>query len=106
VENPQRFGVVEIKNKKIISIEEKPQKPKSNYIVTGIYMYDEEVFDIIRNLKPSWRQELEITDVNNTYLKKGLLQYDILDGYWTDCGTFESLLKANNLVANNYYKKR
>lgn len=106
VENPERFGVVEIKNKKIISIEEKPKRPKSNYIVTGIYMYDEEVFDIIKTLKPSWRQELEITDVNNTYLKRGLLQYDILDGYWTDCGTFESLLRANNLVANNYYRKK
>jgi len=106
VKNPQRFGVVQLRNKKIISIEEKPKKPKSNYIVTGIYMYDDEVFDIIKTLKPSWRNELEITDVNNAYLRKGLLYYDILDGYWTDCGTFESLLKANNLVANNYYKKR
>jgi glucose-1-phosphate thymidylyltransferase len=105
VKNPQRFGVVQLKNKRIISIEEKPKKPKSNYIVTGIYMYDNEVFDIIKTLKPSWRNELEITDVNNAYLKRGLLYYDILDGYWTDCGTFESLLKANNLVANNYYKK-
>lgn len=106
VDNPQRFGVVELKNKKIISIEEKPSCPKSNYVVTGVYMYDEEVFDIIKTLKPSWRGELEITDVNNAYLKKGCLEYDILDGYWKDCGTFESLLKANNLVAHNYYRKR
>jgi glucose-1-phosphate thymidylyltransferase len=105
VKNPQRFGVVQLKNKKIISIEEKPKKPKSNYVVTGIYMYDSDVFEIIKTLKPSWRNELEITDVNNAYLRKGLLYYDILEGYWTDCGTFESLLKANNLVANNYKKK-
>ncbi|MCM8783088.1 MAG: sugar phosphate nucleotidyltransferase, partial [Candidatus Omnitrophica bacterium] len=105
VNNPTRFGVVELKNKKIISIEEKPKRPKSNYIVTGIYMYDEMVFEIINGLKPSERGELEITDVNNAYLQEGLLQYDILDGYWRDCGTFDSLLKANNLVANNFYKR-
>ena len=99
VPDPQRFGVVELKDKKIVSIEEKPKKPKSNYIVTGIYMFDNKVFDIIRTLKPSRRGELEITDVNNAYLKKGQLKYDILDGYWTDCGTHESLLRANILVA-------
>lgn len=99
VTDPKRFGVAQIKGRKIISIEEKPKRPKSNYIVSGIYMYGCEVFDFIRKLKPSGRGELEITDVNNIYLKKMLLEYDILDGFWTDCGTFESLLRANNLIA-------
>ncbi len=99
VPDPQRFGVVELKGDKIISIEEKPKKPKSNYIVTGIYMYDSQVFDIIKILKPSGRGELEITDVNNAYIKKSQLTCDILEGWWTDAGTFNSLLKANNLVA-------
>ena len=99
VEDPERFGVAELKNGKVISIEEKPKKPKSNYAVTGIYMYDENVFDIIKTLKPSRRGELEITDVNNAYLKRDELSYGILDGWWTDSGTFDSLLRANNLVA-------
>ncbi len=109
VEDPQRFGVAEFsvgggsakggKGKKIISIEEKPKKPKSDYAVTGIYMYDSQVFEIIKTLKPSGRGELEITDVNNAYLKRGELEYSMLDGWWTDSGTFESLLKANILVA-------
>jgi glucose-1-phosphate thymidylyltransferase len=99
VPDPERFGVVQFKDDKITDIQEKPKKPKSNFIVTGIYMYDSQVFDIIKTLKPSWRNELEITDVNNTYLKRGQLRYDILDGFWTDCGTFESLLRANNLIA-------
>ncbi len=99
VDEEARFGVVELKNKKIVSIVEKPKKPKSNFIVTGIYMYDSQVFDIVKTLKPSERGELEITDVNNTYLKKGQLEYDILDGWWTDCGTFQSLFNANSLVA-------
>ena len=103
--DPERFGVVELKGEKIISIEEKPKRPKSKYIVTGIYMYDKQVFDIIRTLKPSWRNELEITDVNNAYLKKGQLDYDILGGHWTDCGTFDSLWRATNLVANKYKRK-
>lgn len=103
-EDPERFGVVEFKGDKIISIEEKPKKPKSDYIVTGIYMYDSQVFDIIKDLKPSKRGELEITDVNNAYLKKGELTYSMLDGWWTDAGTFESLLKANNLVAEKAKK--
>lgn len=106
VEDPCRFGVAEIRNKKIISIEEKPKKPKSNYIVTGMYMYDPSVFDIARTLKPSRRGELEITDVNNAYLSRGELEYDILDGWWTDSGTFDSLLKANNLVAKKEMKAR
>ncbi len=99
VEDPQRFGVVEFKGEKIISIEEKPKKPKSPYAVTGIYMYDSKVFEIIKTLKPSGRGELEITDVNNAYLKRGELAYSMLDGWWTDSGTFESLLRANVLVA-------
>lgn len=99
VEDPQRFGVAEVKGDKIISIEEKPAKPKSDYIVTGMYMYDNRVFDIIKTLKPSQRGELEITDVNNDYLKRGELTFDTLDGWWTDSGTFDSLLWANNLAA-------
>jgi glucose-1-phosphate thymidylyltransferase len=99
VEDPGRFGVAELKGKKIAGIEEKPKKPKSDFGVTGIYIYDSQVFDIIRTLKPSRRGELEITDVNNAYIKKGELTYDILNGWWTDAGTFESLLRAGNLVA-------
>ena len=81
-----------------IGIEEKPEEPKSNYAITGIYFYDASVFDIIRTLKPSARKELEITDVNNNYVEKGQLAYDILEGWWTDAGTFESLVRANELV--------
>jgi glucose-1-phosphate thymidylyltransferase len=99
VVDPQRFGVVSMEKGKITSIAEKPKKPKSNYIVTGIYMYDTEVFDFIKKLKPSKRGELEITDINNMYLKKNLLKYNILKGFWTDCGAFNSLLRANTLVA-------
>ncbi|MCX5666732.1 MAG: sugar phosphate nucleotidyltransferase [Candidatus Omnitrophica bacterium] len=99
VEDPERFGVAELKGDKIISIEEKPKKPKSDYAVTGIYMYDSGVFEIIKRLKPSGRNELEITDVNNAYLDRGELEYSMLDGWWTDSGTFESLLNANMLVA-------
>lgn len=98
VPNPHRFGVAEISDGKVISIEEKPKKPKSDYITTGIYFYDTAVFDIIRTLKPSGRGELEISDVNNGYIAKGRLRYDILDGWWTDAGTFESLKLANELV--------
>ena len=105
VHDPERFGVAEIKNNQIISIEEKPQNPKSNFAVTGIYMYDSHVFEIIHGLKPSQRNELEITDVNNFYIQKGQLTYDILDGWWSDAGTFESLYKANCLVAEKNHKK-
>ncbi|MGB9681655.1 MAG: sugar phosphate nucleotidyltransferase [bacterium] len=97
VPDPQRFGVPEIRDGKVIAIEEKPKEPKSNFAVTGIYMYDSEVFDIIKKLKPSERGELEITDVNNTYLRKGSLTYDTLKGWWTDAGTPESLFRANEL---------
>ena len=99
VQTPQRFGVAQVSDGKIIGIEEKPEKPKSDYAITGIYFYDASVFDIIRALKPSARGELEITDVNNAYIAKSRLAYDILEGWWTDAGTFESLDKANELVA-------
>jgi len=98
VDDPHRFGIAEIEGEKILGIEEKPKNPKSNYAVIGIYMYDSMVFDIIRPLKPSERGELEITDVNNAYIAKGTLSYDILDGWWTDAGTFESLHRASRLV--------
>ncbi len=106
VENPERFGVAEIKDGKIVRIIEKPKNPPSNFVVTGIYMYDNQVFDIIRTLKPSERGELEITDVNNRYLEMGQLTYGILDGWWTDAGTFDSLLRANILVAEMEKRKR
>jgi len=106
VENPERFGVAEIKDGKIVRIIEKPKIPPSNLAVTGIYMYDSQVFDIIRTLKPSERGELEITDVNNKYLEMGQLTYGILDGWWTDAGTFDSLLKANILVAEMEKRKK
>ncbi|MBI2094680.1 MAG: NTP transferase domain-containing protein [Candidatus Omnitrophica bacterium] len=99
VNDAHRFGVADVRGKRILSIEEKPLKPKSNWAVTGIYLYDSAVFDIIQTLKPSSRGELEITDVNNAYARKGQLEFDTLDGWWTDSGTFDSLLKANQLVA-------
>ncbi len=105
VDDPWRFGVVQIKKEKIISIKEKPKSPKSDYIVTGVYMYDQCVFDIIKTLKPSKRGELEITDVNNAYIKRGELHYDVLKGYWTDSGTFDSLLRASTLVARRQKQK-
>jgi len=98
VNDPERFGVAEIKGDKIISIVEKPKEPKSNLAVIGVYMYTSEVFSIIKTLKPSWRNELEITDVNNTYLKRGTLTWDMIKGYWSDAGTFESLIRATELV--------
>ena len=100
VEDPERFGVAEVREEKIVSIEEKPKNPKSNFAVIGIYMYDNTVFDVIRTLEPSGRGELEITDVNNFYMKKNNLAYEVLDGWWTDAGTFESLFEATNLVRN------
>src|SRR5271154_318432 len=99
VADAQRFGVAEIRGEKVVGIEEKPKNPKSNYAVIGIYLYDKTVFEKIRRLKPSGRGELEITDVNNFYIEEGKLSYEILDGWWTDAGTFESLLHANTLVA-------
>jgi len=99
VPDAHRFGVPEVRDGRIVRIEEKPKHPPSNYAVIGIYMYDPEVFRIIKTLKPSGRGEMEITDVNNEYLRRGSLTYDILDGWWTDAGTFESLLRASRLVA-------
>jgi glucose-1-phosphate thymidylyltransferase len=103
VPNAQRFGVAEVDEdkRKVIGIEEKPKNPKSNYAVTGLYIYDKDVFSIIETLKPSGRGELEITDVNNYYIRRGDMKYSILDGYWSDAGTFDSLLKAGNLVKNH-----
>ncbi|WP_088834214.1 sugar phosphate nucleotidyltransferase [Paenibacillus tyrfis] len=98
VHDPKRYGVPELDGDKIVSIEEKPQNPKSSYAVTGIYMFDSSVFDIIKTLKPSGRGELEITDVNNAYIGRGQLTYDVLQGWWTDAGTHASLAKANELA--------
>ncbi len=102
VDNPERFGVAVFNGKQIISIEEKPVQPRSNFAVTGCYMYDEQVFDLIRLITPSARGEMEITDVNNLYIKQGQIQYDYLFGNWIDAGTFESLNEANNLMLVNY----
>ena len=98
VTDPQRFGVPAFEGDRIIRIDEKPSAPESNYAVIGIYMYDSKVFDFIRTLKPSERGELEITDVNNYYLRQQKLTWDLLDGWWTDAGTFDSLLAAGNMV--------
>jgi glucose-1-phosphate thymidylyltransferase len=98
VSDPQRFGVPVFDGERIIKIEEKPAMPKSKYAVTGIYMYDNTVFDIVKTLRPSKRGELDITDVNNRYIEEGKMTWGVLDGWWSDAGTFESLLKANNLV--------
>jgi len=98
VPDPHRYGVPELNGDKIVGIEEKPEKPKSNYCVTGIYMYDNQVFDVINNLKPSGRGELEITDVNNYYIKENQLHYSELDGWWTDAGTHSSYRRANELA--------
>ena len=99
VEDPERFGVPELDGDRIVRIVEKPEFPKSRYAVTGVYMYDGRVFDYCRELKPSSRNELEITDVNNAYINAGDLYYDVLSGWWTDAGQFESLYHATRLVA-------
>src|SRR5436853_3646434 len=99
VPDPQRFGVPVIEDDRILRIEEKPADPQSSYAVIGVYMYDNRVFEIIKTLKPSGRGELEITDVNNQYIEWGDLSWDVIDGWWTDAGTFDSLLHASNLVA-------
>lgn len=98
VHDPERFGVPELSGENILSIEEKPSQPKSNYAVTGIYMYDSSVFDIVDTLEPSLRGELEITDVNNAYISRGQLTYDVLKGSWTDAGTHQSYARANDLA--------
>ncbi|HSS20805.1 MAG TPA: sugar phosphate nucleotidyltransferase [Pyrinomonadaceae bacterium] len=99
VPDPERFGVPELSGQNVLRIEEKPKQPKSQYAVIGIYMFDGEVYDIIRTLKPSGRGELEITDVNNAYIERNEMTWQELEGWWTDAGTFESLLRASNLVA-------
>ncbi|MBI1861669.1 MAG: NTP transferase domain-containing protein [Deltaproteobacteria bacterium] len=98
VADPQRYGVAEVAGGKIIGIEEKPKKPKSSLAVTGIYFYDPEVFHVVKTLKPSHRNELEITDVNNAYIQKGEMTFETLKGVWTDAGTFESLWYANSVL--------
>lgn len=101
VPDPQRFGVPVLDGERVVRIEEKPRQPKSQYAVIGIYLYDRNVFDIIRTLQPSGRGELEITDVNNAYIARDEMTWDQLEGWWTDAGTFESLLLASNLVAKS-----
>lgn len=99
VKDPQRFGVPVLEGQRVVKIEEKPANPRSSYAVTGMYFYDAMVFDIIKTLKPSGRGELEITDVNNAYIAAGTLTWDLLEGWWTDAGTIESLYHANQLVS-------
>jgi glucose-1-phosphate thymidylyltransferase len=101
VDDPQRFGVPELDGDRVLRIEEKPQNPKSDFAVIGIYFYDGSVFEVIKTLVPSGRGELEITDVNNHYIDRGEMTWGKLDGWWTDAGTFESLLHATNLVAKS-----
>ena len=106
VPDPERFGIVEFdKDKKVISIEEKPEKPKSDYCVTGLYIYDSQVVEVAKSLKPSKRGELEITDINNYYLKKGQLEVAMVKGEWVDAGTFDSLLYAQNLAKEKLQDK-
>ncbi|MFY9410016.1 MAG: sugar phosphate nucleotidyltransferase [Methanosarcina flavescens] len=105
VPDAHRFGVAELKGEKVIGIEEKPKEPKSNFAVTGLYIYDSDVFDAIKTLKPSGRGELEITDVNNYYINKGMMEYKALEGFWSDAGTFESLLRAGMLVKQSIEKE-
>lgn len=98
VSKPTRYGIAALDEEKIVEIEEKPGNPKTNFAVIGYYMYDEKVFDFIKRQKPSERGEFEITDINNEYIKLGEMEYDILDGEWTDAGTFESLQIANEML--------
>jgi glucose-1-phosphate thymidylyltransferase len=104
VPDPERFGVAEISGDKILGIEEKPQQPKSSMAVVGLYMYDNQVWNVIDTLKPSGRGELEITDVNNFYINQGTMTYEVLSGLWTDAGTFDSLYRANKIVAERNKK--
>ncbi len=106
MDDPQRFGVAQVQGDRIIGIEEKPKQPKSRYAVIGIYMYDSQVFDIIRTLKPSGRGELEITDVNNAYIQHGQMTYDVLEGWWTDAGLPETLYRASALVRAKVLSER
>ncbi|MBM3211169.1 spore coat protein, partial [Candidatus Poribacteria bacterium] len=98
VEDPTRYGIAALDEQKIVEIEEKPKSPKTSFAVIGYYMYDEKVFDLVKHQKVSERGEFEITDVNNEYIKNGEMEYDILEGDWTDAGTFESLQIANQML--------
>lgn len=102
VDNPKEFGVAEVENGKVLGIIEKPEHPASNLAVIGIYMYDNSVFDICASLKPSGRGELEITDVNNEYIRRGNMTFEVLDGWWADCGSFDALIRSNLLVAREH----
>ena len=102
VHDPERFGVAEIEDGKIVRVEEKPAKPKTDLAITGLYMFDNRCYDVVRNLKPSARGELEITDVNQWYVDQGEMSYKILEGEWIDAGTFDSLLRANNFAARKW----
>ena len=106
VQDAERFGVAQVAGGRVVGIEEKPKRPKSNLAVTGVYMYDATVFNKIRTLVPSHRGELEITDVNNAYIEEGTMTFSYLQGWWTDAGTFESLLRAANLVAQSVIAKQ
>ena len=106
VPDPERFGVPVFAGEKIVRVEEKPKDPKSSYAVIGIYMYDSKVFDIIGGLEPSQRGELEITDVNNAYIEAGTMKWSLLDGWWTDAGTIQSLLRASNMVEKSGANKK
>jgi len=106
VDDPNRFGIAALDEKKVVEIQEKPQKPKSNYAVVGAYLYDSKVWDIIRKIKPSGRGEYEITSVNNGYIKTDQLEYDIVKGEWMDTGTFESYYQANKIMFEKQYKMK
>ncbi len=106
VQNAKRFGVAELEGSKVVKIEEKPKNPKTNYAVTGLYMYSSNIFEIIKTLKPSRRGELEISDVNNAYIQKGTMKATNLEGFWTDAGTFESLYRAATLLKNKEENKK
>jgi glucose-1-phosphate thymidylyltransferase len=104
VDNPNRFCMAELKDDRVVAIEEKPARPKTNLAVTGVYMYDAQVFEFIKTCKPSARGELEITDVNNAYIRQGTMTFDVLKGWWTDAGTFDSLYRATMLVRQGQTK--
>lgn len=101
VDDARRFGVAELDGNKVVRIEEKPQHPKSNFAVTGLYIYDKEVFNVVKTLKPSGRGELEITDVNNYYVNQVSMEYKVLGGFWSDAGTFESLIRAGTMIKDS-----
>lgn len=105
VPDAHRFGVAELKGDRVVGIQEKPREPKSNFAVTGLYIYSNNVFKVVKNLKPSARGELEITDVNNYFVNNGIMEYRILDGFWSDAGTFESLLRAGILIQEHSKNK-